>query len=245
MPVAATFDPATKKLTGFPASLKGGLTTISLTQSATAKYSIDLDLVRLDQPKTDAEIIKALSEAPPTWATFFGGTSVAGPGKTRTTTVNLTKGNYIWRISSGDSTLDAANPIGRFSVGAAAAGTLPKGSSTIVTKDYGFEVSGLKAGVNNVSYSNAGKEVHIAVMTKLMPGKTLADAQKAFGADGPPPAGVFDEGATNFASVLPPGGKQTMDLELTKGTYVFVCFISDKNGKPHFMSGMIKEVPIA
>ena len=56
------------------------------------------------------------------------------------------------------------------------------------------------------------------IMSKLMPGKTLADFQKAAAADGPPTAGL---------------------------TYVFACFMPDKNGKPHVMSGMVKEVKIA
>ena len=40
--------------------------------------------------------------------------------------------------------------------------------------------------------------------------------------------------------------KETTQLNLSKGRYAIVCFLTDRDGKgkPHFQEGMLKEVNI-
>ena len=46
-------------------------------------------------------------------------------------------------------------------------------------------------------------------------------------------------------AVLAPGQSITTDLTLASGTYVFVCFLSDREGgPPHVAEGMVGSVDI-
>lgn len=245
--IALKFDGKTKKLTGFPATVPGGLTTITLTGGS---YGVSLQLARLTSTRTDAEIEKNINseDGPPPWVTLQGGTAGgARAGVTRTATVNLEGGNYIWVVFSYGGELDKTSPWARFSVTGSKSPTQPSGpKASVRTLEYGFDVSGLVAGKNSVVYSNGGKEWHHVAMQKLMPGKTLADFQKALAApeNGPPPVGLTDDKASAQLPVLSPGLTEVADFTLTKGTYVFVCFMPDAAGKPHFMDGMVREVKI-
>jgi hypothetical protein len=244
--VAIKFDGTTKKLSGFPATLKGGLTTITLTGGS---YGVNLQLVKMTGTHSDAEIEKNINsdDPPPSWASFPGGTgSNKGAGLVRSVTVNLGKGSYFWTLFSNGEELNGKSPWGRFTVSGANSGTQPSGgTSTIKMLDYGFDATGLKVGKNLINYTNAGKEVHHAVMFKLKAGKTLADLQKFLASNGPPPAGLLEEDGNTGLPLLSAGLTQVADIELTKGTYGFVCFMPDKTGKPHMMSGMVKEIKIA
>ena len=160
--------------------------------------------------------------------------------------MNLDGGNYIWVVFSVGGELDKTAPWARFTVTGTKSATEPSGpKSSVRTLEYGFDLSGLVAGRNTVLYSNGGKEWHHVIMQKLMPGKTLADFQKALAApDGPPPVGLINDKASAQLPVLSPGLTEVADFTLTRGTYVFICFMPDKAGKPHFMDGMVREVKI-
>lgn len=245
--IALKFDGKTKKLTGFPATVPGGLTTVTLTGGT---YGVSLQLARLTSTKTDAEIEKNVNSegGPPPWVTLYGGTGGgARAAVTRTATVNLDGGNYIWVVFSDGGELDKTSPWARFTVTGTKSATEPSGpKASVRTLEYGFDISGLVAGRNTVVYSNGGKEWHHVVMQKLMPGKTLADFQKALAApqNGPPPVGLTDDKASSQLPVLSPGLTEVADFTLTRGTYVFVCFMPDAAGKPHFMNGMVRQVKI-
>ena len=74
------------------------------------------------------------------------------------------------------------------------------------------------------------------VLMKVAPGKTFADVSRFMQASsGTPP---FKEigGMAGLAA----GKSGIMELNLTAGTYVAICFLSDpKSGQPHFMLGMM------
>lgn len=60
--------------------------------------------------------------------------------------------------------------------------------------------------------------------------------------DGPPPV---DFSRALVTAVLEGGESQITELNLTSGTYAFVCFISDRaGGPPHVAKGMINEVVV-
>ena len=245
--IALKFDGKTKKLSGFPATVPGGLTTISLTGGT---YGVSLQLARLTSTHTDAEIEKNINseDGPPPWVTLQGGTAGgARTGVTRTATVNLDGGNYLWAVFSDGGELDKTAPWARFTVTGTKSATEPSGpKSSVRTLEYGFDVTGLVAGRNTAVYSNGGKESHHVVMQKLMPGKTLADFRTALAApqNSPRPVGLINDKASAQLPVLSPGLTEVADFNLTRGTYVFVCFMSDAAGKPHFMDGMVREVKI-
>jgi plastocyanin len=80
-----------------------------------------------------------------------------------------------------------------------------------------------------VNLKNVGKEVHIAVVTKLAAGKTMADLQ---GGD----IGAL-EAVAGVASV-DPGGSGDAGFQLAPGSYVMGCFVPAPDGQPHIAKGM-------
>ena len=123
---------------------------------------------------------------------------------------------------------------------------LPSTPATITAKEYGFETSGLKAGKNEITFQNAGKELHHVIALPFNKGGTLAEVRKFTTSRGSPPGPPpvdFDNGVNT--TVLDGGKAQVAELELKKGKYAFLCFISDrKGGPPHVVKGMLQEVTV-
>ena len=230
------------KLTGLPATLKGGLNEITVNN--TAKFAITLQLARINGTHTDAEI-KTL-QGPAKWLEGAGGTGVIAAGKSNVAVANLDKGSHLWLVFSTGGELDGPKaPFGRFAVNGAKSATQPSGVASIKTKDYGFETSGLKVGVNRVTFSNVGKEWHHAVILKIKTGKTIADVKKEMAAQTQGPPQTVEQTGGDDLPLINPGVTMATDITLSKGSYAFVCFMPDAKGMPHVADGMIQEVKIA
>ncbi len=115
--------------------------------------------------------------------------------------------------------------------------------------DYGFQVSGsMAAGLTKISFTNAGKEMHMTGLGKLQAGKKLADVQAAL-KSGEEAAfeTVFDEkeGDSNAPQVLSPGYSASTYMTLSAGTYTLICFVPAADGKAHYEKGMLSEFTVA
>jgi plastocyanin len=118
---------------------------------------------------------------------------------------------------------------------------------SITAKDYSFDVPAtIKAGLLDVTFTNAGKEPHFAGFAKAAPGKTFADVKAALTAppsasppSGPPP---FIEHAGAPTADPGTGGKMMFSLEA--GSYALFCLIPSPDGAPHAVKGMITEVTV-
>ena len=83
---------------------------------------------------------------------------------------------------------------------------------------------------------------HEFTFFQLMPGKTAADIPKYVeaGMKGPPPAMAIG-GVAGVAAGIP----SYYEVDLKPGDYAIVCFLEDaKDGKPHFVHGMIQQIKI-
>ncbi len=241
--VAVVFDG--KTLTGFPKTTAGGITEVTLKN--TGAFAVDVEFVRVSGIRTDAAISKAVNgdEPPPAWIEVFGGTTKAGGGSSTTATVNLDKGSYVWIVFAGGSELDGKTPFGRFTTTGAKSVTPPSGSASIVAKEYGYDITGLKAGPNKVAFSNAGQERHHAVMFRIKPGKTIQDVRKEIASDLQGPPKTVEETGTQELPLIDGGITMVADLTLVRGSYAFVCFMPDPKGRPHAQLGMVTEVKIS
>ncbi|MDQ3093501.1 MAG: hypothetical protein M3R46_17960 [Actinomycetota bacterium] len=123
---------------------------------------------------------------------------------------------------------------------------LPETDSKITAKEYTLTASGLKAGRNQVEFDNAGKDLHHVIAFPYLEGTTLADVKQAFMQEGEPsgPPPLDFEGIAGSA-VLEGGAKQVVQLDLKRGKYALVCFVSDREGgPPHVAMGMIAEATV-
>lgn len=112
--------------------------------------------------------------------------------------------------------------------------------------DYTFAVSDLKAEPNQIEFANAGKQLHHLMAFPHRKGATLDEVKKVFAEDGEGsgPLPLDFAGATRTAT-LESGDMQIVELDLKRGKYALVCFISDrKGGPPHAVKSMIVEAAV-
>jgi len=232
-----------KALLKVPKSVKAG--PVELSFENTGKKPHDVQLVRVAGDQTFAEVLEVVeSEGAPTpkWLSFGGGIGSVQPGKTSSATAVLAPGRYFVADTESDGKEAAEFEV----TGEEAPGELAPTSAKIETVDYGFKLSGLKAGTNEITFENTGAEPHHVIAAPIAKGATFADVKKFAMSEeepsGPPPVD-FDK--TTTTTVIDGGGKQTTQVELQKGKYAFLCFISDrKGGPPHVAKGMVQEVTI-
>jgi len=237
-----------------PATMDGG--TVKLDFKNTGKEPHELQFVRVKDGTTvdqfTKDVLSAEGNPIPDYILSAGGVGTIGPGQSSTLTQKFDQGEYIYfcQIGDGDAvhykhgmlgTLKVQNDKGK--------GDLPKADGSIKAHEYAFDLAGLKAGSNTVSFENTGKELHHAFIAPLAAGTTFDQAKAALSLPedqqtGPPPI-QFDK-ATSL-SVITPGAKLVQtNVSLEKGTYVVLCFISDKaGGPPHFTKGMLQELNIS
>jgi hypothetical protein len=131
---------------------------------------------------------------------------------------------------------------------AAAPGDDPKPARanvvTVTTTDYAFQAPDtIAAGRTTIRLVNKGPDLHHVWLIKLDQGKTLKDLMEATKNHGPLPKWAVDVGGPNTPM---PGGETSATLDLEAGKYVMVCVIpAMKDGQPHFMKGMVREVTVA
>jgi len=250
-----------KKTLEFPATVKAGIVTLTLTNSDTVPRSAGI--ARLVGNHTVDEYIDTVNtdeEGPPipAWIEDGGGVGTVEPGETVTVSQILPPGKYgiaddETKGGQGEGkTYGQLGAKGEFTVtGEASDAELPAQPATITAtddgaKEYGFEFKGLKAGTNKVRFENTGKQLHHAILAPIVKGKTLADAEALFASDGPPqgPPPVDFENLVG-TQVIDGGIAQNIELDLPAGNYAVVCFIQDrKGGKSHVAKGMIDELTV-
>lgn len=233
-----------------PATFAGGLLELTIDNSA-GKESHEASMTRLDTGKTLADFQAATQAGPPpTWAHHDGGPGPVLPGKTAVYTGNFQAGTYIFvchvPAPDGKEHRDKGM-IRQVEVSSGTTGTVPAGDVSIEMTEMKFVgTEGLKAGTQTVRVRNTGKQVHFAAVVVMAPGKKLADVGAFFAAEasGKPPAGPPPfTGFAGLVAEMDPGVDGARTLELQAGTtYVFVCFIPDTDGKPHFAKGMAAEI---
>lgn len=258
--VTASAEGKKKKALEFPSTVKAGLVALTLTNSDSVPRSAQI--VRVEGDQTVDEVLKIVNaeEAKiPAWMQDGGGLGVVKPGASATATQNLAPGKYVIWDGEGPDEGDDYSELGakgEFTVtGEASDAELPAQTATVTASDegsgdemeHGFELKGLKAGVNQVRFENTGEELHHALFFPIAKGKTIKDVEAAFASgeepQGPPPVD-FENGVGT--AVIDGGIAQNISLELKPGKYAVVCFISDREGgKPHAEEGMIKELTIS
>ncbi len=235
-----------------PAQIPAGLTTLHLMNEG--KEIHQAQVLKLTEGKTYADFTAAMKAMkpgapPPSWIVPLGGPNAAPPGGTAAATSTLEPGNYalICFIPSTDGVPHAMKGMMTgvvVTAATAAPAPEPTPTTTLMLADYKFNFSTpLKSGENVIRVENAADQPHEVVLFKLAPGKTLKDFQawlpvsdKDPNVPGSPAGGVVG---------LAKGQHAFFTATLDAGDYVLVCFLPDsKDGKPHFVHGMVQAFKI-
>ena len=249
-PNVVTFNATDFSYTG-PDTIPAGITTIRLVNGGTEPHHIFL--VKLNEGKTAQDLMTTMA-APnaewPAWAVEMGGPNAAEPGRTIAATMPVESGNYIifCVIPGPDGVPHMAKGMTRNltvvpAAASAAVAPEPTADITMTLVDYGFQLSTpITAGRHTIKFENTAAQAHEAVIVKLNPGTTMQDwvaaAEKMTG----PLPGQLVDGIGGLAT----GKRGYVTVDFTPGEYGMVCFAPDaKDGKPHFVHGMIHQVTVS
>ena len=230
-----------------PDTVPAGVTTIRLNNEGPDMHHFWI--VKLAEGKTlDNLLAETRGDKLPEWAVSVGGPNTPAPGEQATPiTLDLEPGNYaalcvipapdgIPHVAKGMSTTFVVAP-------SSARAAAPKADMTLVLADYDFRFSTpLTAGRHVIDVRTEAPQAHEVLMVQLAPGKSLNDMMEWVAKPNGPPPGKPVGGTVGIA----PGRANLLEVDLQPGEYALVCFIPDhKDGKPHFMHGMMKQITVS
>lgn len=228
-----------------PDSAEPGLAEITLENEG--DKAGDLQLIRVEGDRSPEEVVEGLGKAMkgqafPEWFFAAGGTGPVEAGQSATVTQVLEPGTYYAFDTEGGAPPRPEDAVS-VEVSGDASDEEVEADATITAVDYGFEGDGLTADSAEVAFENTGAQPHHIVYAPLDGDTTAEDVERFLKNEkGKPP---FDEKATRNTAVIEGGETQLVDLDLKKGRYVLLCFITDrKGGPPHVAKGMIGEVEV-
>jgi hypothetical protein len=207
-------------------------------------------ILKLGDAKTVEDIKTFLGSKTPAGPPPFavaGGVTAIDPGASASVTQSLPAGSYafICYVAGQDGVPHfAKGMLTGFSVTGNSTTSLPLPDGVnAIGKEFTFDLPALKAGTTTIRFSNKGVQDHVLGIAKVADGKTAPDALKWLtDHQGPPPLSFMGGPAAG------PGGSNSFQAKLSKGTYVFYCPVPDTgpggDGKPHYTKGMFQGVTI-
>lgn len=162
--------------------------------------------------------------------------------------LDLAPGNYVLTcllpLPDGSGTHRSHGMFRALTVVPAAGKPAPMPHADVVVRmtDYAFDAPAtIPTGRRLVRFENAGAHSHLALVARLAPGKTLADAAAwEMKHEGPQPF-VYVGGVTAMA----PGRESIARLDLEPGRYFIACVDNDGTApKLHFQVGMVREFTV-
>ena len=204
-------------------------------------------ILRLTDGKTIDDLRKLLANPgpPPSWVKEVGGPNAPDAGMEANATVQLEPGNYvlICFVDIGGPPHFMKGMIRPLRVVASnSAASNVKADATIDLFDYNFKLSTpIRAGTRTIRIHNIAQQHHEVELVQLAPGASVTDfmswMQKM---DGPPPGK-----ALGGVAGMEPGMTQYFSANFTAGNYALICFLPDaKDGKPHFVHGMVQQITV-
>lgn len=229
-----------------PDSVPAGMTTFELVNNGPNLHHVTLQ--RIGEGKTFAEYAEAMKNLkpggppPPSWITEEGGPNPPAANDTTRVTQHLEPGTYalICFVDTPDRVPHFAKGMVRPLVVHASAtpsAPAPTADVNVVMKEYAWEITPvLTSGKHTLKVENAGTQAHEFFIIKLAEGKTPEDMGNwAKTYQGPPPGT-----AMGGLAGMRPGGVAYVEVDLTPGNYMMICFVPDaKDGKGHMDHGMV------
>jgi hypothetical protein len=238
-----------------PSEIKGGAVELALDNSG-GQAPHSAQLIQLGEGHTFEEassIINSNRPVPiPDWIRGYGGVGAVDPGRTGTATVQLDEGHYAIQDDAENGAKEP--PYAEFDVKEANDADLPETDATVVAAttgqndpEYEWQVDGLKAGANTLTFESQGDEaLHHIVALPIKGNATIDQVGQELNSQTSGPPKTVDI-TTNIGTAVIDGGKsEVTTLNLQPGRYAFVCFLPDRDepNKPHVRTGLLKEVTV-
>jgi hypothetical protein len=233
----------------------------------TGELPIDLFFVEVPDGTSMEEVRAVVDEVNETgvWPPLLrelvikGGTT-AEPGQVGNVVLDLTPGEWLLAFLGYDEETDSTTSAfeSLLVTGEMPQMSDPEGVPVVYLVDFAFVVpSGLQAGRQVVKVHSSGQGHHLVVFG-VPEGTTEEDVLALFNQDqqdqATPDAGAApveagldfsDVVEVGYSSILSSGQANWIELDLTPGTYVAICFMPTPDGIPHVMLGMIDLFTVA
>lgn len=230
-----------------PDTIPAGRVTLRMANAGPDLHHVAV--VKLEGGHSAAELLKVVEahQPFPAWARELGGPNAVVPGDTSEVTLELPAGQYafICVIPASDGVPHIMKGMFKPVVvaGRATASAEPRHDAVMILDDYGFGLQGpLSAGRRTVKVENRAAQAHEVLFVHLAPGKTGHDVLAWLEShDGPPPGRPVG-GTVGMAT----GVVNHVTADFPPGEYALICFLPDaKDGKPHFVHGMMRHLTIS
>jgi hypothetical protein len=236
-----------------PKTAKGGLVKVDLANQGKAPHGVQFIQYT---GHSESEVLKLLGQNTnviPPWVKLEGGIGSVAPGQTGTATVNLPEGNYVLVDAAalgGPGPSSGPPATAGLTLSGGSTGDLPDTSADVTAATAGkdkwkWEISGLKAGSNEITFDSKGdadEAVHTIIAVPIKgQAPPLSQIQQDLAKNGPPPS-YIDPSQIQSTALLDGGNSQTTTLDLkTPGQYLFFCPLTDRDGKgkSHDQEGLL------
>ncbi|MSQ42008.1 MAG: hypothetical protein EXR65_03105 [Dehalococcoidia bacterium] len=204
-------------------------------------------LILLDAGKTIADVQQALAKpgTPPTWMHFDGGPGTIAAGGTGVVRQRLAESTYVLACL-----VPAADGAAHFTKGMISevkvAGAVNNAETVfereaVLASDYAFAFASASVYTDGVEtairLNNNGAEPHELGIVRLSDGKTADDYIAWLKKPQGPSPGVA---AGGIGAVDPKAEAKTVIVTPRAGNHIMICMVTDKNGVPHALLGMVK-----
>lgn len=244
----------------FPTELEAGRYHVAFENQS--NLDIDLSFQQPPEGVTVDEVLTAEAAATPPDVFFdmvFNGGIFALAGETKGVVLDLTPGNWFVNLFMFNP---ATNEDTNTRTAIAVTGEMPDldepPGHEIDMVDLDFVVSQpLDAGPQIWSVTNEGQELHQLTLERVPEGTTEDQVIEFVTSSIAPPTTpgavatpvepvlIFEDfQAVFFGIPLSPGRFNLYELDLEPGTYALTCFVSDPNGTPYAMLGMVEIVTV-
>jgi hypothetical protein len=248
-PAPLTITAGDYSYSGVPATIPAGIVSVKFVNGGTVDHEMAfIKVTDNSDPQTVFKGLGTVLQGGPFPTTFLAANGVPNTpaGKTTNTQFNLTPGQYVALCTDTGvvgSTKDGKPHFERgmykaVTVTGTGGNVAPTSTSSITAHDYGFALSGIKAGSQTVVFKNVGPvQWHFSEILEFAKGTTVTQAQadvgKLLASNGPPPPGVAAPTDVATSQIASPGYGNTFSATFESGrTYVVLCFVSDKKGGP-------------
>lgn len=233
-----------------PDTIQSGMVTLRLVNEGPELHHVQL--VRLDDGKTYAELMEGMKTMKPTdhmppWMHDVAGPNTPVPGGEQSVTQNLAPGTYalLCFIPGADQVPHVAKGMSREltvvpNTGATAAA--PSADITVKMTDYAWDIApALTSGKHVIRLENDAAQSHEMFIFQLAPGKSAADLGKWVENQVGPPPGKPIGGTSGMSK----GDVVYLPVDLEPGEYGIYCFLPDsKDGKMHVEHGMMRQISV-
>ena len=237
--------------TGVPVRVHAGWLTLRLVNAGSEVHMLGIE--RVPYGHSARAVLDAImhDRAVPETSSW-GGPNAVSPGDTATVTLFFPAGEYAisCAVESADGKMHALHGMmavmtvtGTPDSSSTAAHAPPPADASVTLTDYHVAVRGtLTAGDRTVHVQNGASPGHDLEILEILPGHSAADALRWFAH---PAREMPAARAIGGVVAIHPGQQAVVSATFRPGKYLFLCWVPDSAGQPHFLRGMHQAITVA